>query len=78
MSMNPAQRADIIGGYDLGEDYPHLKNHMLIAVTETNNKQEIDDLVTGLKDAAEQLYRGTTGYTENHGEWLLDQSRQNP
>jgi len=47
--------SDIIGGYDLGEDYPHLKNHMLIAVTETNNKQEIDDLVTGLKDAAEQL-----------------------
>lgn len=46
---------DIIGGYDLGQDYPHLKNHMLIAVTETNNKQEIDDLVTGLKEAAEQL-----------------------
>jgi glycine dehydrogenase subunit 1 len=46
---------DIIGGYDLGPDYPHLKNHMLIAVTETNNKTEIDDLVEGLKEAAEQL-----------------------
>ena len=46
---------DIIGGYDLGQDYPHLKNHMLIAVTETNNKAEIDDLVEGLKEAAEQL-----------------------
>ncbi len=46
---------DIIGGYDLGRDYPHLKNHMLIAVTETNNKQEIDDLAAGLKEAAEQL-----------------------
>lgn len=46
---------DIIGGYDLGQDYPHLKNHMLIAVTETNNKQEIDDLAAGLKEAAEQL-----------------------
>jgi len=46
---------DILGGYDLGRDYPHLKNHVLIAVTETNNKQEIDDLVTGLKEAAEQL-----------------------
>jgi glycine dehydrogenase subunit 1 len=46
---------DIIGGYDLGQDYPHLKNHMLIAVTETNNKNEIDDLVEGLKEAAEQL-----------------------
>ncbi|MBI5567922.1 MAG: aminomethyl-transferring glycine dehydrogenase subunit GcvPA [Chloroflexi bacterium] len=46
---------DIIGGYDLGQDYPHLKNHMLVAVTETNNKQEIDDLATGLKEAAEHL-----------------------
>ena len=46
---------DILGGYDLGQDYPHLKNHVLIAVTETNNKQEIDDLVTGLKEAVEQL-----------------------
>jgi len=46
---------DIIGGYNLGQDYPHLKNHMLIAVTETNNKTEIDDLAEGLKEAAEQL-----------------------
>jgi glycine dehydrogenase subunit 1 len=46
---------DILGGYDLGQDYPHLKNHMLIAVTETNNKQEIDDLATGLSEAAEHL-----------------------
>jgi glycine dehydrogenase subunit 1 len=46
---------DIVGGYDLGQDYPHLKNHMLIAVTETNNKQEIDDLANGLKEAAAQL-----------------------
>jgi glycine dehydrogenase subunit 1 len=45
---------DIIGGYDLGQDYPHLKNHMLLAVTETNNKTEIDDLVVGLKEAAER------------------------
>jgi len=28
---------------------------MLIAVTETNNKTEIDDLAEGLKEAAEQL-----------------------
>lgn len=35
----------IIGGYDLGQDYPHLKDHMLIAVTETNSKAEIDALV---------------------------------
>ncbi len=44
---------DIIGGYDLGRDYRHLKNHMLIAVTETNTRQEIDDLVEGLKAAAD-------------------------
>jgi glycine dehydrogenase subunit 1 len=43
---------DILGGYDLGQDYPHLQNHMLIAVTETNNKTEIDDLVEGLQEAA--------------------------
>ncbi|HZY45456.1 MAG TPA: aminomethyl-transferring glycine dehydrogenase subunit GcvPA [Anaerolineae bacterium] len=45
---------DILGGYDLGQDYPHLKNHMLIAVTETNTQQEIDDLVEGLKQVMEQ------------------------
>ncbi len=44
---------DIIGGYDLGRNYPALRNHMLIAVTETNTKAEIDDLVDGLKRAAE-------------------------
>jgi glycine cleavage system pyridoxal-binding protein P len=31
-----------------------LKNHMLIAVTETNTQQEIDDLVEGLKQVMEQ------------------------
>jgi glycine dehydrogenase subunit 1 len=34
-----------LGGYDLGQDYPSLKNHMLIAVTEMNTKDEIDALV---------------------------------
>src|SRR5512134_295977 len=32
----------IIGGYDLGQDYPALKDHMLVAVTEMNSKQDID------------------------------------
>jgi glycine dehydrogenase subunit 1 len=41
---------EIIGGYDLGRDYPHLKDHMLIAVTETNTKDEIDDLVAALRE----------------------------
>jgi len=35
----------ILGGYDLGQDYPALENHMLLAVTEMNSKEEIDALV---------------------------------
>ncbi len=42
----------IIGGYDLGNDYPALKDHMLIAVTEMNSKDEIDMLVEALKEAS--------------------------
>ena len=38
----------IIGGYDLGQDYPHLQNHMLVCVTETNSKDDIDELVEAL------------------------------
>jgi glycine dehydrogenase subunit 1 len=34
-----------LGGYDLSQDYPSLKGHMLIAVTEMNTKEEIDALV---------------------------------
>jgi glycine dehydrogenase subunit 1 len=41
----------LLGGYDLGQDYPALKNHMLIAVTEMNTKAEIDALVEVLKEA---------------------------
>lgn len=43
---------DILGGYDLGQDYPILKDHMLIAVTEVNSKEEIDDLVAALEEMA--------------------------
>lgn len=35
----------IIGGYDLGRDYPELTNHMLVAVTENRTKEEIDTFV---------------------------------
>ncbi len=42
----------IIGGYDLGQDYPSLKDHMLIAVTEMNTKEEIDTLVEVLKEVS--------------------------
>lgn len=41
----------IIGGYDLGQDYPHLDRHMLIAVTEMNTRSMIDRLVDGLHKA---------------------------
>ena len=40
----------IIGGYDLGQDYPALKDHMLIAVTEMNTRDEIDLLVDTLQE----------------------------
>ncbi len=39
----------IIGGYDLGQDYPHLKDTMLICVTEMNSRREIDTLVEELR-----------------------------
>lgn len=38
----------IIGGYDLGQDYGHLDGHMLLAVTEMNTREEIDELVAAL------------------------------
>jgi glycine dehydrogenase subunit 1 len=34
----------IIGGYDLGRDYPQYKNAVLYAVTEKRTKEEIDKL----------------------------------
>jgi glycine dehydrogenase subunit 1 len=42
----------ILGGYDLGQDYPALKDHMLIAVTEMNSKEDIDTLVEVLSEAS--------------------------
>ncbi|MEE9512961.1 MAG: glycine dehydrogenase, partial [Anaerolineales bacterium] len=43
---------DILGGYDLGQEYPDLKDHMLIAVTEVIAKEEIDDLVAALEEVS--------------------------
>ena len=40
----------ILGGYDLGQDYPSLANHLLVAVTEMNSREEIDTLVEVLKE----------------------------
>ena len=42
----------IIGGYDLSQDYPSLKDHMLIAVTEMNTKEEIDTPVEVLSEVS--------------------------
>ena len=40
----------VIGGYDLGQDYPGMENDMLIAVTEMNSKDQIDYLVRLLEE----------------------------
>lgn len=42
----------ILGGYDLSQDYPELKNHMLVAVTEKISKLDIDDFVAALEEVA--------------------------
>jgi glycine dehydrogenase subunit 1 len=44
----------ILGGYDLGNDFPSLQNHMLIAVTEMNSKEEIDALCDILEEIAHE------------------------
>lgn len=41
---------NIMGGYDLGQDYPELKNHLLVAVTEMNSKEDIDTFVDVLSE----------------------------
>jgi glycine dehydrogenase subunit 1 len=42
----------ILGGYDLGQDYPELEDTMLLAVTEMNTRDEIDGLVETLSEVA--------------------------
>lgn len=39
------------GGYDLGDTFPDMQGHMLLAVTEMNTKADIDRLVEGLRAA---------------------------
>jgi glycine dehydrogenase subunit 1 len=43
----------IIGGYDLGQDYPHRPDTMLLAFTELNSREDIDELVEALSEMAE-------------------------
>jgi len=40
----------IIGGYDLGQDYPELRDHMLMCVTEMNPRPAIEHLVEALAE----------------------------
>ena len=42
----------IIGGYDLAQDYSYLQDHMLVCVTEMNQRDEIDSFVEVLKGFA--------------------------
>ncbi len=41
-----------LGGYDLGLSYPEFKDHMLIAVTEMNTKEDIDAFAAALQEVA--------------------------
>jgi glycine dehydrogenase subunit 1 len=47
----------IIGGYDLGRDYPGMENRMLLCVTEVIARQEIDALAHALDEAAGEVVR---------------------
>jgi glycine dehydrogenase subunit 1 len=42
----------IVGGYDLGRDYPGMENYSLLCVTETNTQEEMDRLVQALWEVA--------------------------
>jgi glycine dehydrogenase subunit 1 len=42
------ERYGIVGGYDLGRDYPGLADRLLVAVTEVNTREGIDRLVSAL------------------------------
>ncbi|OQY27826.1 MAG: glycine dehydrogenase (aminomethyl-transferring) [Anaerolineaceae bacterium 4572_5.1] len=43
---------DILGGYELNQDYPGLENELLVAVTEMNTRSEIDYLIHVLGEAS--------------------------
>ncbi len=50
-AINAHLRAQkIVGGYDLSRDYPQMRNAMLVAVTEMNTREEIDEFVDALAE----------------------------
>jgi len=50
INRNLLDNWDIIGGYDLGQDYPCLTNHMLLAFTELTPREQIDRLAEALAE----------------------------
>ena len=54
----------IVGGYDLGCDYPALKDHTLLCVTEMNSRAEIEALAEALEEIANM---DVTGASESAG-----------
>ncbi|MBN2145796.1 MAG: aminomethyl-transferring glycine dehydrogenase subunit GcvPA [Anaerolineales bacterium] len=44
----------ILGGYDLGKDYPALENHMLLAVTELNTREDIETMTEVLREVSNE------------------------
>ncbi len=50
----------IVGGYDLGQDYPTLKDHVLLCVTEMNGRAEIELLAEALEEIANMEVTGTS------------------
>jgi glycine dehydrogenase subunit 1 len=42
----------VVGGYDLGQEYPTLADHMLICATEMNTREDIELLAEGLAEFA--------------------------
>ncbi len=54
----------VLGGYDLGKDYPELKDHMLICVTEMNSRAEIEALAEALADIASPMQEDLEGQDE--------------
>jgi glycine dehydrogenase subunit 1 len=49
---------DIINGFDLSRVYPERKRQMLVAVTEMNTRDEIDDFAQALAEFATQMAEG--------------------
>ncbi len=47
------ERHGLVGGYDLGRDYPQLQAHMLLTVTEVNTRASMDRLLRGFAEVTQ-------------------------